>query len=61
MKNKSDQLDLYDRKIIRILSKDGRLPVTELAKRIGMSKSPCQARLKRLQKRRLYSWFQSRS
>lgn len=50
MKNKSDQLDLYDRKIIRILSKDGRLPVTELAKRIGMSKSPCQARLKRLQK-----------
>ena len=50
MKSKSDQLDLYDKKIIRILSKDGRLPVTELAKRIGMSKSPCQARLKRLQK-----------
>ena len=50
MKSKSDQLDLYDKKIIRILSKEGRLPVTELAKRIGMSKSPCQARLKRLQK-----------
>lgn len=43
------QLDSYDMKIIRELTQDGRLPVTELAKRIGMSKSPCQARLKRLQ------------
>lgn len=42
-------IDSYDLKIIRELVKDGRLPVTELAKRIGMSKSPCQARLKRLQ------------
>lgn len=43
------QLDSYDMKMIRELTQDGRLPVTELAKRIGMSKSPCQARLKRLQ------------
>jgi Lrp/AsnC family leucine-responsive transcriptional regulator len=42
-------IDSYDIKIIRELMQDGRLPVTELAKRIGMSKSPCQARLKRLQ------------
>lgn len=42
-------IDSYDLKIIRELMNDGRLPVTELAKRIGMSKSPCQARLKRLQ------------
>jgi len=42
-------IDSYDLRIIRELMQDGRLPVTELAKRIGMSKSPCQARLKRLQ------------
>jgi len=48
MKNKRP-IDSYDIKIIHALMKDGRLPVTELAKRIGISKSPCQARLKRLQ------------
>ena len=42
-------IDSYDLKIIRLLVEDGRMPVTELARRIGMSKSPCQARLKRLQ------------
>jgi len=50
MKNaKSSQLDSFDHQIISILSQDGRLPVTELARRIGISKSPCQVRLKRLQ------------
>ena len=43
------QLDRFDCQIIEILSQEGRLPVTDLAKRIGMSKSPCQTRLKRLQ------------
>lgn len=43
------KIDSYDLKIINALMDDGRLPVTELAKRIGISKSPCQARLKRLQ------------
>lgn len=47
--NEISQLDFYDRQIIDLLSKEGRLTVTELAKRIGMSKSPCQVRLKRLQ------------
>jgi Lrp/AsnC family leucine-responsive transcriptional regulator len=44
----TDQLDRYDRKILAVLETDGRLPVTELAKRVGLSKSPCQVRLKRL-------------
>lgn len=43
------QLDQYDRRILEILGKDGRLPVTELAQRVGLSKTPCQARMKRLQ------------
>lgn len=42
------QLDRYDREIMKILSSDGRLPVTELASRVGLSKTPCQVRLKRL-------------
>ncbi len=44
-----DQLDQIDRKILKLLSRDGRLPVTELAAQVGLSKSPCQSRLKRLQ------------
>ena len=42
------QLDSYEIKIINELSKQGRLPVTELAQRVGLSKTPCQVRLKRL-------------
>ena len=47
--NNTSPLDSYDQQIIKLLSVDGRLPVTELARRIGISKSPCQVRLKRLQ------------
>jgi len=43
-----DDLDRFDRRIIEILSEDGRIPVTELSRKIGLSKTPCQARLKRL-------------
>ncbi len=44
----SDRLDPFDRKILEILAIDGRLPVTELSRRVGLSKSPCQVRLRRL-------------
>jgi len=46
--DETGQLDRYDREILRILSREGRLPVTELAARVGLSKTPCQVRLKRL-------------
>ena len=36
-----DEIDAFDRKIIAVLEKDGRLSVTELAKRVGLSKTPC--------------------
>lgn len=42
-------LDRFDRAILRILSTEGRISVTELAGRIGLTKSPTQARLKRLE------------
>ena len=42
------QIDQFDLRIIEALMEDGRLPVTELAVRVGLSKTPCQVRLKRL-------------
>ncbi len=43
------RLDRFDNAILNILSHDGRIAVTDLARRIGLSKSPTQARLKRLE------------
>ena len=42
-------LDGFDHKILDILTVQGRISVTELARRIGLSKSPTQARLRRLE------------
>ncbi|MBI1218526.1 MAG: AsnC family transcriptional regulator [Rhodobacteraceae bacterium] len=45
----SADLDSFDQAILRVLATDGRTSVTELARRIGLSKSPTQARVKRLE------------
>jgi Lrp/AsnC family leucine-responsive transcriptional regulator len=42
-------LDRFDRAILMTLAEDGRISITELARRIGLSKSPTQARLRRLE------------
>lgn len=42
-------LDRFDRVILQVLSTDGRISIAELARRIGLSKTPTQARLKRLE------------
>ncbi|WP_294393315.1 Lrp/AsnC family transcriptional regulator [uncultured Sphingomonas sp.] len=44
----SGPIDPFDRKIIDLLRQDGRMSVTELARRVGLSKTPCQMRMKRL-------------
>ena len=41
-------LDEFDRKIVAALRGDGRMTVTDLADRIGLSKTPTQMRLRRL-------------
>lgn len=46
--SKTGNLDQFDLRILEILSEDGRIPVTELAQKVGLSKTPCQTRLKRL-------------
>lgn len=43
------RLDQFDRAILLHLGMDGRMAITELASRVGLSKSPCQVRVKRLQ------------
>ncbi len=43
------EIDRFDAAIIRELAGDGRMAVTELARRIGLSKTPTQARVKRLE------------
>ncbi|MEJ2014940.1 MAG: Lrp/AsnC ligand binding domain-containing protein [Limibacillus sp.] len=47
--NISGQLDRIDRKILTELQAEGRLPITGLAERVGLSKTPCQQRVKRLE------------
>ena len=42
-------LDRFDQAILRALSGDARMAVTELARRIGLTKTPTQARMKRLE------------
>lgn len=51
MENKAKpvELDDFDRKIVAALVEDGRMTVTDLAAQVGLSKTPCQVRLKRLQ------------
>lgn len=44
----TEELDQFDIRILDVLSEDGRISVTELSRRVGLSKTPCQARLKRL-------------
>ncbi|MDZ3833252.1 MAG: Lrp/AsnC family transcriptional regulator [Sphingopyxis sp.] len=41
-------LDDFDRKILAILRQDGRITYTDLAEQVGLSKTPCQQRVKRL-------------
>ncbi|MEP3275310.1 MAG: winged helix-turn-helix transcriptional regulator [Stappiaceae bacterium] len=44
-----DDLDKYDRNILSQLQQNGRITMTELAQRIGLSKTPCQLRVRRLE------------
>ncbi len=48
MMSEDSEIDQFDRKIIQVLLVDGRMTITDLAKRLGMSKTPCTVRLNRL-------------
>jgi Lrp/AsnC family leucine-responsive transcriptional regulator len=50
MEKKAETVDLdeFDRKIVAALRADGRMTVTDLASKVGLSKTPCQVRLRKL-------------
>ena len=43
------KIDEFDKKILAMLASDGRMTVTDLASEVGLSKTPVQARLRRLE------------
>lgn len=47
---KLEDLDQFDRKILSVLQAEGRLAVVDLSEQIGLSKSPCLKRLRKLEK-----------
>jgi Lrp/AsnC family leucine-responsive transcriptional regulator len=53
------QIDNIDRKILDTLAVEGRITVTELANRVGLSKTPCQTRLQNLQKSGIIQGFRA--
>lgn len=48
LSSSDSQFDRIDRRIIEELRVDGRMTITELANRVGLSKTPCQMRLRKL-------------
>lgn len=44
------QLDRLDRKILDILQREGRIAITELAARVGLTTSPCAERVRRMER-----------
>ena len=55
--SKTVELDDFDRKILAILRKDGRITFTDLAQQVGLSKTPCQQRVRRLVEQGVISGF----
>ena len=53
------ELDAIDHKILDAVSRDGRITITELSSRVGISKTPCQLRLKRLEKHGIITGYRA--
>jgi Lrp/AsnC family leucine-responsive transcriptional regulator len=49
MAKSSPKLDAIDRRILRALQRDGRLPIVALAEQVDLSPTPCQRRVRRLE------------
>lgn len=49
MNAENRQLDRFDRKILAELQRDGRITMVELARRVGLSKTPCLERVRKLE------------
>jgi Lrp/AsnC family leucine-responsive transcriptional regulator len=50
MKGSSDQLSRIDKNILSIMQEDGRITYAELARRVGLTTTPCIERVRRLER-----------
>lgn len=50
MPSQSNQLDKIDRNILRLLQQNARMSHTELARKVGLSTTPCKERVRRLER-----------
>lgn len=55
--NHENTLDKIDRRILRELQQDGRITFSELAKRVGLSTSPCLERVRRMERERVIAGY----
>ncbi|MDA9741870.1 Lrp/AsnC ligand binding domain-containing protein [Pelagibacteraceae bacterium] len=53
-------IDKIDDQIIRILAKNGRITLSDLAKEVNLSISPCQTRLKKLEEKKYILGYHAR-
>lgn len=54
------ELDAIDLRILDQLQRDGRLTMTELGERVGLSTSPCSQRVRRLEARGIITGYHAR-
>ena len=54
------ELDRTDRKILDLLQRQGRIPMTELAQQIGLSTSPCSERVRRMEREGVITGYHAR-
>jgi Lrp/AsnC family transcriptional regulator, leucine-responsive regulatory protein len=59
-KKSNKLLDKIDRKILAILQVDGRIAMTELAEKVGLSLTPCIERVRRLERDRVILSYHAR-
>ncbi|CAG9273667.1 Lrp/AsnC family transcriptional regulator [Paraburkholderia unamae] len=52
-------MDAFDRKILAEIQQDGRLSITELSERVGLSLSPCQRRLRALESAQVINGYRA--
>ena len=55
------QFDEFEIRMLEILQRDGRKPVSELAQEIGLSTTPCARRFEALQEAGIIKGFAARS
>ncbi|TIC85257.1 winged helix-turn-helix transcriptional regulator [Crenobacter intestini] len=58
--DKSGTLDKTDRKILRELQANGRITMTELADKVGLSTTPCTERVRRLEREGVIEGYYAR-